>query len=510
MAVTLNAVMAAGSDGDTHAVANTTSFSTTGITIGAGTDRVLVVVCNWQRSGTTLLSSRSVTWDGVAMSEVAFSTNASNPRACVGIYVLPNPAMGAKTLAGSWVTALDCYVSAVAFNGADQTTGIDAAHTATGTAVTINVTGTSDGATVASHIRNGGAPTGAGSGNTLFWDFDDLNPGGGGGYRIGLAGTNAYSFNSGTLGTVRATAAIHVIAASAGGSVTGTGAITLGNITVAGTGVRGVTSTGALTLGKISVSGSGAVARDSTGAITLGAIEVDGTAEREITSTGAIALGSIVVAGTGSVDSADTITGTGAVELGAITVSGTAEREIPGNGSITLGRITVAGAGKRSADATGAITLGPIVVSGAGNNITTVSGTGAITLGAIQVSGFDVAARTSTGAGSRKRRRRYYVEIDGQEFEVSGPAEAESLLARAKDVAQAQVEKARASPVRVATGIKRPRIETASPELKAVVRQARQEITELYDAAIRDFEIAALLAKKAEDEEEEALIRLLM
>jgi hypothetical protein len=119
----------------------------------------------------------------------------------------------------------------------------------------------------------------------------------------------------------------------------------------------------------------------------------------------------------------------------------------------------------------------------------------------------EVAAANS-GAGRKRRKERYYVEIDGQEFEVSSPSEALSLLARARDVAEAQIEKARASPVRVARGIRRPRITTDSPELRAVVRQAREEITSLYDAAIRDLEIAALM--KAADEEDEALIRLLM
>lgn len=114
-----------------------------------------------------------------------------------------------------------------------------------------------------------------------------------------------------------------------------------------------------------------------------------------------------------------------------------------------------------------------------------------------------------TGAGRKRRKRRQYVEIDGQEFEVASPAEAMELLARARDVAKAQIEKARAAPIRVNRGIARPRITTQSPELKAVVKQARDEITSLYDAAIRDFEIAALM-RAAEDEEEEELIRLLM
>jgi len=113
------------------------------------------------------------------------------------------------------------------------------------------------------------------------------------------------------------------------------------------------------------------------------------------------------------------------------------------------------------------------------------------------------------GAGRKRRRRRLIVEIDGREFEVSSPSEALSLLEQAKDVAQAQVAKARAAPVRIARGIQRPRIRTAAPELKQIVAQARKEIVSLYDGLARDVEIAALMAK-ANEEEEEALIRLLM
>lgn len=221
MAVTLNAVMDAGSDDDTHAVSNTTSLSTTGITVAAGSNRVLVVVLNWGRVFTDVPGSRAVTWNGVSMNEAAFVSGTSGSQTeSVGIYVLINPATGAQTLAASWTSSLDCYCSAICFDGADQTTGIEADDTATASSgLTLDVTGTADGATVASHIRNGSSPAGGGSGNTLFWDFDSLNPGGGGAYRIGLAGTNTFDFNSGSnTGAARATAGVHVIAAAGGGA----------------------------------------------------------------------------------------------------------------------------------------------------------------------------------------------------------------------------------------------------------------------------------------------------
>lgn len=124
---------------------------------------------------------------------------------------------------------------------------------------------------------------------------------------------------------------------------------------------------------------------------------------------------------------------------------------------------------------------------------------------------FDVeVAKKDSGAGRPKRpRRRLLVEIDGQDFEVSSPEEAQVLLARAKQVATQAIEKARKAPVRVDRGIQRPRISTPDPELIPVVKQARQEIRSLYDEFSMELEIAALMRKR-DEEEEEAIIRLLM
>jgi hypothetical protein len=123
----------------------------------------------------------------------------------------------------------------------------------------------------------------------------------------------------------------------------------------------------------------------------------------------------------------------------------------------------------------------------------------------------DEPVSTNKGAGRPKRRKRYLVEIDGNDFEVSGPDEAASLLERAKAVATQKIEEARSerSSTRVGPGIGRPRIRSRDPELTQVVTKAREEITALYDEAVRDLEIRALM-RKADEEEEEALIRLLM
>lgn len=120
---------------------------------------------------------------------------------------------------------------------------------------------------------------------------------------------------------------------------------------------------------------------------------------------------------------------------------------------------------------------------------------------------------TQKPAGRPKRpRRKLLVEINGQDIEVSSADEARVLLGQARQVAERAIEKARAAPLRVSRGIQRPRITTNAPELEQVVAEARQDIVSLFDALARDLEIATLMRKRLEeqDEEEEALIRFLM
>ncbi len=115
---------------------------------------------------------------------------------------------------------------------------------------------------------------------------------------------------------------------------------------------------------------------------------------------------------------------------------------------------------------------------------------------------------TQVAAGKRKRRRRYFVEIDGQEFDVSGAEEAQELLDKAKSLAVQVVEQHRNS-ITVKPGVKVPQIRASHPELVPVVQKARNEIKDLYAELKRDLEIRFLIAK-ADEEEEEAIIRLLM
>jgi hypothetical protein len=123
---------------------------------------------------------------------------------------------------------------------------------------------------------------------------------------------------------------------------------------------------------------------------------------------------------------------------------------------------------------------------------------------------------TTQHAGSNRKRKRYYVEIDGQPFEVESAAQAQQLFDRAKQLAtqvaeeQAQKKQAKASrspkprPIR----LQAPKV-SASPELKIDLAPLRQELTQIYDSAAALAEMR-LLMQRAMDEDEEESILLLM
>ena len=130
--------------------------------------------------------------------------------------------------------------------------------------------------------------------------------------------------------------------------ITGTGAITLGALTVSGVGSFADTATGAITLAPLSVAATGTLGTTGSGAITLGALTPSGAGTFKTTASGSIALAALSVSGTGTLAGV----GTGAITLGALGVSGAGTAAILGSGAITLGSVIVVGAGTASGGTT--------------------------------------------------------------------------------------------------------------------------------------------------------------
>ena len=122
----------------------------------------------------------------------------------------------------------------------------------------------------------------------------------------------------------------------------------------------------------------------------------------------------------------------------------------------------------------------------------------------------------STGAAGRSRRKhRYYVEIDGQQFDVANASEAQQLLARARALAEVAAEE-QAKAVEAKVRGKKPRpiklatpTVTASPELGLDLAPIRQDIARIYDSAAALAELRLLLQRAMEEDEEETLLLLM-
>lgn len=125
------------------------------------------------------------------------------------------------------------------------------------------------------------------------------------------------------------------------------------------------------------------------------------------------------------------------------------------------------------------------------------------------------------GAGSAKKRRKYTVEIDGEQFQVSSQADAEQLLEEVRRVAKEKADeafdkaaKAEKRPVRKVMQDARkalpvPKI-TAPPDFQAMAEAVLAQVQDTYRNTLRDIEIAALLRRRQQEEEDDDEVLLLL
>ncbi len=267
----------------------------------------------------------------------------------------------------------------------------------------------------------------------------------------------------------------------------------------------------------------------STGALTAQAAEVAGTAAHYTlhASTGALAAQAATVAGTAV--HLTLHTSTGALSAQAATVAGTALHEgvvlHESTGALSAQAATVAGtASHRTLHAsTGALAAQAAIVAGTAAHYTLHTSTGALEAGSATVSGTAVDETTyvppvpqqSGGGKSRKpRKRRYQVEIDGEVHEVESLQEAEAVLAeaaqKATETAKLAIEraaKAKRRPVRkivrdAEKALEVPEV-SVPPSLQSYADQMIGKIRAEYQSALSAIEIAAHMAKREREIEED-------
>ena len=267
----------------------------------------------------------------------------------------------------------------------------------------------------------------------------------------------------------------------------------------------------------------------STGALTAQAAEVAGTAAHYTlhASTGALAAQAATVAGTAV--HLTLHTSTGALSAQAATVAGTALHEgvvlHESTGALSAQAATVAGTASHLTlhASTGAMAAQAATVAGTAAHYTLHTSTGALEAGSATVSGTAVDETTyvppvpqqSGGGKSRKpRKRRYQVEIDGEVHEVESLQEAEAVMA---EVAQKATETAKLAIERAAKAKRRPVRKiirdaekaltvpdvAVSPSLQSYADQLIGKIRAEYQSALSAIEIAAHMAQREREIEED-------
>jgi hypothetical protein len=137
----------------------------------------------------------------------------------------------------------------------------------------------------------------------------------------------------------------------------------------------------------------------------------------------------------------------------------------------------------------------------------------------------DEARQPGAGRSRRRRQRRYEVEIDGQVFAVESTAEAEELIAKARDVAEQQaraeaervVKKRRTASRREKKPLKLDGITLPVPYVKArsegadeLAQRIQAQLDAIYARAARDAEIALRVRRQAELDEEDSIVLFLL
>lgn len=119
----------------------------TGITVGSGSNRALIVIFGIDAG--TLATGVSATWDNTGtpqtMTQIASITNAGSVTSTY-VYGLRNPTAGNKTLRIAWTNSNEISACAISFTGVDQTSDALAfphSNTSTGSSATASLAITS-------------------------------------------------------------------------------------------------------------------------------------------------------------------------------------------------------------------------------------------------------------------------------------------------------------------------------------------------------------------------------
>jgi hypothetical protein len=318
------------------------------------------------------------------------------------------------------------------------------------------------------------------------------------------------------------------------------GALSAQSATIAGTSARfGLRPTsGALSAQSATVAGTAARVglRPTSGALSAQNATVAGTAARVglRPTSGALSAQSATVAGTAA--HIGLHPSSGALSAQSAVIAGSAENipvgavSHPSTGALTAQSATVDGTAARVANhqSSGALSAQDATVTGTAAHVGIHATSGALvadsaTVSGVAQNGTAVASVPSTGAGRprKTRKRKVIVTIDGEDFTVSSEAEAVELLESAKAEAEKKAEEVTTKAVAATNRPKRKiladvRKALTTPEIavsKAVQPAAdkiQSEIAKIYADALRAVEIATLMRRQADEQDDEDILLMLL
>jgi RHS repeat-associated protein len=160
---------------DTTTSARSSSSQTTAsITIGSGSNRILIVGTSVQDANHANYPITGITYGGVALTKIRSDEATGNAR--TELWYLLNPATGtANIIVNATGSIGELAMEAISLTGVDQTTPIDAqaGQTGNGTASSLSITTSANNTWVASMFSGEGTITGVGSGQTELGPLTD-------------------------------------------------------------------------------------------------------------------------------------------------------------------------------------------------------------------------------------------------------------------------------------------------------------------------------------------------
>lgn len=302
---------------------------------------------------------------------------------------------GAPSLAGSATETI---------TGSGGVTFATPAMAGSGTSVT-GATGTGGVSFTAPSLASTGTETIVGTGAILI-----LQSGG-----FSLLG-NGFPLYAAVAGIIVPTPSLSGSGTVVDASVTGSGGVAFGALTLAGAGTEAIASSGGVSFAVPALAGAGVETVTSTGAIAFAVPSLAGTGAETIASSGGVAFGISLtgagveaIAGSGGItitgpslegqqDAPPSVSGTGSVAFG-FGLAGTATETFTASGAVAIAPSSLAGTATETIASSGALTIVAPSLAGTGTQEITITGSGGVAFVVPSLAGSSGVLENPTGAG---------------------------------------------------------------------------------------------------------------